>query len=316
MERGPIASLPDVCEVEAIDGSEAKPDRPPDLLLEVAHGATRAAHFDATASRLVGTMPPDLRDFFFVNTDVGAPEIARRIAARVVAADPGRRALLVRCLIPRTFVDCNRTIDAAQRARASAPGEMTPGLMPWITREEDRRFLLERHAAYAAVVDRAVARVCGSGGTALFVHTYAPREVDVAVDERIVERLREAWGPQRIETFRLRPEADLIAREPGGRLLVDEDLVERTRAALAGSGVTSTVNGTYPLHPSTMAWLHASRHPGRTLCFEVRRDLVVRAFTPFAEMDADPAKADAIAAPFADALVAWWRAARTSPAPS
>ena len=68
----------------------------PDLLVEIPHGATRAAHFDALASELVGPFPDDLRDFFFVNTDVGAPEVGGALAARVVADDPHRTAVVIR----------------------------------------------------------------------------------------------------------------------------------------------------------------------------------------------------------------------------
>ena len=46
----------------------------------------------------------------------------------------------------------------------------------------------------------------------------------------------------------------------------------------------------------------AARFPGRTLCFEVRRDLLVRRFTPFAEMATDPDAVDRMAAPIASAL--------------
>jgi hypothetical protein len=303
-----LASVPDVCDVELVDGREASPSAPPDLLLEVPHGATRTEHFRAVASRLRGPMPEGLADFFHVNTDVGAPEVARRIAQRVVEARPARRAVVVRCRVPRTFVDCNRVIDPAAAARPSKPGEMTPGLMPWVTHEEDRRLLLGRYAAYRTLVEAAVEATCGRGGTAVFAHSYAPREVDVAVDEHVVTSLREAYRPENIVRFPLRPEVDLIARDPEGRWLVDEDLVARTKDGLARAGLHCAVHGAYPLHPSSMAWLHASRHRGRTICFEVRRDLVARAFTPFAEMEIDPAKADRVAAPLADALLAWWDA--------
>jgi predicted N-formylglutamate amidohydrolase len=299
----PLASVPDVCEVETLEGSRAREDGAVDLLVEVPHGATRTVDFTAVASRLRGTLPTGLVDFFHVNTDVGAPEVARAIARRVVGARPSWRVRLVRCRIPRTFVDCNRVIDPAAAARPSAKGEMTPGLMPWITHPADRDLLLERYAAYRRVVEAAVEATCGRGGTAVFAHSYAPREVDVAVDADVVRHLHEAYRPGTIERHPLRPEVDLIARDPEGRFLVDEALVERVRAHLRRAGFACAVNGAYPLHPSTMAWMHASRFPGRTLCFEVRRDLLAREFTPFAAMEIDPAKADRVAAPLVEALL-------------
>ncbi len=121
MSTALLAALPSVADVAYVRGPAASgPDAPPDLLLEVPHGATRAAHFDALRADLVGAYADDLRDFFFVNTDVGAPELAQRIAERFVAADPTRTAVVVRCLVPRTFVDCNRVI-AARRGRRREP---------------------------------------------------------------------------------------------------------------------------------------------------------------------------------------------------
>src|SRR6478752_1623726 len=81
---------------------------PPSLLLEVPHGATRTADFERVRQRLKGALPPGLGDFFHVNTDVGAPELAEAIARRYVADHPERAALVLRCLVPRTFIDCNR----------------------------------------------------------------------------------------------------------------------------------------------------------------------------------------------------------------
>ncbi|MBZ0151417.1 MAG: hypothetical protein K8J09_07780, partial [Planctomycetes bacterium] len=65
-------SIPKVCEVELVRGAAAGAAAAPDLLLEVAHGATTAAHFDGLRAELRGDYDGSLRDFFFVNTDVGA----------------------------------------------------------------------------------------------------------------------------------------------------------------------------------------------------------------------------------------------------
>ncbi|MFO0931452.1 MAG: hypothetical protein U1E39_01945 [Planctomycetota bacterium] len=297
----PLASVPSVADVAHVRGAAARPDAAPDLLLEVPHGATRAAHFDALRAALVGAYPDDLRDFFFVNTDVGAPELAQRIAERFVAADPTRAAVVVRCLVPRTFVDCNRVVPPDAVGAASRPGQMTPGLMPWVKADADRRLLLARHAAYTDLVARAADAVLPRG-RALMVHTYAPRTVDVAVDDRIVASLHDAYRPEVVERWPLRAPVDLITKTPDGVFLADAGLVARARAGLASLGIAVAENEAYGLHPSTAAAAVAARFPGATLCFEVRRDLLVRRFTPFLEMTTDPDAIDRLAAPFAAAL--------------
>jgi hypothetical protein len=288
-------SIPDVCEVAFVRGAAAQTE--PGLLLEVPHGATRAEHFDALRRALVGSYPEDLRDFFFVNTDVGAPELALRVALAVVAADPARSVALLRSLIPRTFVDCNRVIGS------SASG-MTPGVHAWVREPRDLELLLARHGAYRTLAESLYAGVCGRGGLALMLHSYAPRSIDVPVDERIVERLREAYRPETIGSWPLRAEVDLIADDPQGRTLASEALVREVRRELLAAGLEVARCGSYALHPSTLAHAFATRYPGRTLCLEVRRDLLVEEFTPFAEMQADAAKLERIALPLARAVSA------------
>jgi N-formylglutamate amidohydrolase len=295
-----VRSIPDVCDVALVRGARA--GETPDLLLEVPHGATRAADFNALQRVLRGPFPADLRDFFFVNTDVGAPEVALRVAERVVAADPTRSAIVIRSRIPRTFVDCNRLIDADTRPRASAAGEMTPGVHAWVRDPDDLALLLARYRAYRALVEETCERVCARGGRAVMVHSYAPRSIDVPVDERIVERLREAYLPERYATWPLRSPVDLIVDTQEGTRLASPELVERVRAAFLAAGFDVALNAAYALHPSTLAHALAQRHRGRTLCLELRRDLLVPEFTPFAEMTADPTKVDRIAAPLATAL--------------
>jgi len=151
--------------------------------------------------------------------------------------------------------------------------------------------------------------VMGARGLALFVHTYAPRSVDVAVDEHVVANLREAYRPEVVGRWPLRSEVDLITRDPDGRRLADEGLVTALHAAFAAAGVGSAENHAYALHPSTLAAVHAARFPGRTLCFEMRRDLLVAEFTPFAEMRIDPAAAERMAGILAGPVGTWMRAA-------
>lgn len=295
-----MQSIPDVCEVALVRGAAAGAE--PDLLLEVPHGATRAADFDGLRAELRGDYPAELREFFFVNTDVGAPEVARRVAERVVARDPERSALVIRCLLPRTFVDCNRVIDSASQARTSAPGELTAGLHAWVKDPEDRRLLLARYAAYRALVEEACAQVCGGGGRAVMVHSYAPRSIDVPVDERIVASLREAYAPGRLERWPLRAPVDLIVDTPEGERLAEEELVARLQRGFGAAGFEAVVNGAYSLHPATLAGVLARRYPGRTLCLEYRRDLLVGEFRPFVEMEVDEELVDRAAGPLAGEL--------------
>jgi len=284
-------SIPDVAEYALVRGAAAQSE--PTLLFEIPHGATRAAHFDALRGALVGTYPDDLRDFFFVNTDVGAPELALRVALAVVTAQPTRSVAVLRSLIPRTFVDCNRVIE-------SAPAGMTPGVHVWVKDPRDLALLLARYRAYRELAESLYAGVCGRGGLALMLHSYAPRSIDVPVDENIVASLRAAYRPEKIGSWPLRAEVDLIADDPEGRTLAPEPLVRE----LLASDLHAVRCGSYALHPSTLAHAFATKYPGRTLCLEVRRDLLVEEFTPFAEMRADPGKFERLALTLARAVLA------------
>ncbi|MCA8949230.1 MAG: hypothetical protein KDE27_06995, partial [Planctomycetes bacterium] len=127
-----IRSIDGVCDVALVRGAAAVPDARPAVVLEVPHGATRGEDFRALRARLRGDVPNDLIEFFFVNTDIGAPELAFAIAERLVAAAPSCSALVLRSRLPRTLVDCNRSLDRASVPSGSGAGELTPGLPPWI----------------------------------------------------------------------------------------------------------------------------------------------------------------------------------------
>ena len=287
-----------------VRGTGAISGRPPDLLLEVPHGATRGADFSALRSQLVGDYAEDLRDFFFVNTDVGAPELAAAVARRFVAVCPDRVAAVVRCLLPRTFVDCNRRIDANAAAKASEAGAPTPGLMPWVRHAQDRRLLLSHYAAYREVVEAGFEAVCGAGGLGLMVHTYAPRSIDVAVDEDIVASLHAAYRPERIGSWPLRAPVDLITVDPEGQELAAVEVARVAEREFVAAGMRVERNGAYNLHPITLAHSFAVRYPGQTLCLEVRRDLLVPDFVPFVELTVDPAKVEPAARPLTTAAQA------------
>jgi predicted N-formylglutamate amidohydrolase len=297
------SSFPGILDVTIARGSDAPADAPPDLLIEVPHGATATADFTALAAQLTSPLPPDLVDFFHVNTDAGAPELASAIAERFVADAPTRSAAVLRCRVPRTFIDCNRRIDApAAEFRA---GKVTPGLMPWITTDDDRARLRAAYDAYVAAVRDALAAQPADGAV-LLLHSYAPRTVDVEVDLDIVTNLHRAYRNDRETSWPLRPEIDVIGRGTDGTGHAPPAVVAALRTELAGLGITPADSATYPLHPSTLAWDHAMARPGRALCVEVRRDLLADPFTPFAEMRIGAAKVDRLATPFARALRAWW----------
>lgn len=295
-------SIPGVVDVEVVRGAGAA-DAAPSLLIEIPHGATRTRDFDALAARLTSPLPAGLVDFFHVNTDVGAPELAHAVARRLVTDEPARAVAIVRCRIPRTFIDCNRRLDAS--AAEFKAGKVTPGLMPWITTEADRMLLRELHQVYVEAVAAADAALAPDGAL-LLLHSYAPRTIDVEVDERIVAALHAAYAPDVEPTWPLRPELDVIGRAIDGTDHAPRAVVEALRAQLAAAGLTVAESVTYPLHPSTLAWDHVVRRPGRTLCLEVRRDLLADPFTPFAEMHIAPHLVERLTGPVAAAVARWW----------
>jgi predicted N-formylglutamate amidohydrolase len=300
----PFLPQPGVVDALVVRGGNAPAFSTPDLLIEIPHGATRTADFTALEAQLRSPLPDALVDFFHVNTDAGAPELAEAVARRFVTGDPKRTAAIVRCRIPRTFIDCNRRIDAAPEAFRE--GKVTPGLMPWITVPEDRALLRGLYDLYTASVRSAADAVMSRGGAMLMLHTYAPRSVDVEVDADIVKNLRRAYEPEVFPTWPLRPELDVIGRGTDGAQYAPEAVVSALQEGVAALGLTVADSATYPMHPSTMAWNFAQAWQGRTLCLEVRRDLVADPFEPFAEMTIGPDKVKALAGPIADALRRWW----------
>ena len=298
-----LTSLPEILDVTTVRGARARPDAALDLLIEIPHGATATRDFTTLAAKLTSPLPDGLVDFFHVNTDAGAPELARAIAERFVAEEPTRSAAVLRCRIPRTFVDCNRRIDAS--AADFKAGKVTPGLMPWITTGADRELLRAAHDRYVGAVREAITHLARDGAL-LLLHSYAPRTVDVEVDLQIVANLRRAYEPDREPAWPLRPEIDVIGRELDGTDRAPAGVVAALRHELAGLGIELAESATYPLHPSTLAWDHVVARPGRVLCVEVRRDLLAEPFEPFAEMRIGVAKVDRLVGPFVRALRRWW----------
>lgn len=298
-----LGSIADILDVHVIAGAAAAAGAPADLLIEVPHGAWGAEEFAAWAGRLVGPHPAGLRDFFYVNTDVGAFGLGMAAASQFVAHHPARTVIVVRCRIPRTFIDCNRVIDAS--AEDFVAGGVTPGLMPWIVEDADRALLLDAYRQYTERV-AAVSAGLAADAAMVLLHTYSPRTVDVQVDADVVQNLRDAWAPDRVETWPLRPAFDVISRALDGTSYTPLAVVDVLRTQLGRQNWEVADSATYPMHPSTMAWTHVQRRPARTLCLEARRDLLVRRWDPFSAMEDDPARLAPIATALAEALGAWW----------
>src|SRR4051794_3685825 len=106
-------SIPGVLDVLVVRGDRAARDAAPDLLVEVPHGATRTTDFTALAAKLRRPLRDRLVVFSPVTPDAGAYELGEAVARRFVAAAPTRACAILRCRTPRTFIDCNRRIDAA-----------------------------------------------------------------------------------------------------------------------------------------------------------------------------------------------------------
>jgi hypothetical protein len=246
-------------------------------------------------------------DFFEVNTDKGAFELAcdvARLHAQVLDDQGrGRRVQVIRARIPRTFVDTNRNL-AADAASFKAGG-VPPGLMPWVVSPADLDLLTARHAAYVSVVTEAMAALPAHAQLVL-MHTYAPRSLGVTVDFDIVPQLHAAYAPGTLESWPLRAEIDVIGRDAEGVLHVSPDVLAALQKHCADAGFTVADSGTYHLHPSTMGCHYTLALPGRCICIEVRRDLVSPegVFMPFAAWTPDPHRVAAIAEPIAQALLA------------
>jgi len=270
----------------------------PDLVIEIPHGATTTTDFTSLQAQLTSPLPAGLIDFFHVNTDAGAPELGLAIAAAL-----GKTVIVLRCRIPRTFIDCNRRIDASLADFKEA--KVTPGLMPWITTDADRAVLRRAYDRYVEAVQATIGQLAPDGAI-LMLHTYAPRSVDIEVGPDIGPQLRRAYQPEIEPTWPLRPEIDVISRSLDGTSHAPPAVLEGLRSELATIGIPVAESATYPMHPSTLAWDHVVAHPGRAICVEVRRDLLADPFTPFAQIQIGAAKVERLVGPFANALRRWW----------
>lgn len=273
-------SVTGVCNTGVLSGTEADPLAAPDLLIEVPHGATRLLHYESLRGLLKGTYDDNLTKFFYVNTDVGAPEAAVAVARGLLARQPEMKIRILRSLVPRTFADCNRT------AEANGDNAAVPN---YVTDPVDIATVIAYHQSYVDQAERAYAEVCARGGYALILHTYAPRTVKIDhVNGDIVEQLTEAWLPKNRRKWSKRPDVDLITAPPDGESLAPAGLAEDVRRQYASINVEVAENASYKLHHETLGLRWSNQYPGRVLCVELNRQRLVKRWAPLEPMEVMP----------------------------
>ena len=292
-------SVAGVCNTGVLSGAKADPQAVPDLLIEVPHGATRLLHYESLRGLLKGSYPDDLIKFFYVNTDVGAPETAVAVARGLLTCQPALKIRILRSLVPRTFVDCNRM----PRASDNGQTKVTPWVPHYVTDPVDIDTVTAYHQSYVAQAERAYTEVCGNGGQALILHTYAPRSVNVGtIEGNIVEQLTDAWLPQNRRKWSKRPDVDLITTTTDGESLASPDLVDEVRRRYKSIKIDVAENDTYHLHPDTLGLRWSQEYPRRVLCVELNRQRLVRKWTPLEPLEVVPRCVEKMAQPLIAAV--------------
>lgn len=287
-------SVEGVCNTGIVAGVEADPSATPDLLIEVPHGATRLLHYESLRGLLKGTYDEDLTKFFYVNTDVGAPEAAVAVARGLLARQPELKIRILRSLVPRTFVDCNRL----PGSNGDGEANVTPHVPHYVSDPADVATVTAYHQSYVDQAERAYAEVCGNGGYGLILHTYAPRTVELGrIDGDVVERLAEAWLPKNRRKWRKRPDVDLITATADGDSLAPAELVEDVKRRYAAIQFEVGENATYQLHPQTLGMQWSAQHPGQILCVEFNRQRLVKKWTPLEPLEVMPKRVAKMAEP-------------------
>ncbi len=270
------------------------------LLIEVPHGATRTFDYDLLARKLKSPLPPQLDHFFYVNTDIGAPEGAQWLGQSLSARGFG--VVVARCLIPRTFIDTNRVITKPTGGKLVEG--MTPAVPGYISDAGDSAMLIVMHSVYHAVVGAAYAAICGkANGLALQLHSFAPKSVSIEkTDASIVDALHAAYVPEVYATWPERPAIDLISATPDGSFKSAPHLCSALRAAYLEAGIIAEENATYHLHPFTMGLHYAQQHADQVLCVELNRGLLADPFVPFGESPISEPKVERMVAPIGRVL--------------
>lgn len=287
--------------VEVTEFKSATPSRKW-LLIEVPHGATRKGDYDAVFAQLESPLPEQLEHFFFVNTDVGAPEGAAWLGKTLSAQ--GLNVVVARCLIPRTFIDANRVV--ARTEAGVVKDGLTPAVASYVTSAKDIAWLTALHQRYHRVVDGLYQDVCRKhDGLALQLHSYSPRSVGIEkVDQDIVKALHAAYVPEVYAKWPERPAVDLICETADGSFKAAPKLHDALLAAYAADGVEAKKNGTYHQHPVTMGYEYASAFPQQVVCVELNRGLVCDPFVPFGVSPLSEEKLARMVAPIGRVLVA------------
>lgn len=300
-------------------GPEAEPGAAPTVLCELPHGATRLV--DLAAAKVLTRDYPEARydKFFLANTDQGSPEYGGRFAAmlcdpeglaglgleaavieRVRARVARMKVLMIRCLIPRTIADVNRVWEPG---RDFTSANLTGVIAPFVTDPIEVMAIRGRYDEYQALRRAAHELVCGSGGFAFNLHTYAPISVSIVPDEPIVDTLERAYRPENFPTYPRRPEAQLITATPGGEYLGDRALAAAIALEYAKIGVKAAENEPFDLHPATTCAATCAEYPGRVTVLELSRERLAEVFDPFVEMKISAAKVETMAAPLAAAFL-------------
>lgn len=273
------------------------------LFVDVPHGATRKADYDAVFANLKGALPAQLEHFFFVNTDIGAPEGAAWLGETLQAR--GINVVVARCLIPRTFIDPNRVV-ALGDAEGKVKDGLTAAVPAYLTNADDLAWLGQQHARYHAAIDAAYLEVCrGKNGLAVQLHSYSPRSVGIEkVDADIVNALHAAYVPEVYATWPERPPVDLITATKDGSFRTAPRLVDALLAEYAKAGIDAKENATYHLAPAAMGMVYAQQYPDQVVCVELNRGLVAEPFVPFGVSPISDEKVARMVEPIANVIAA------------
>lgn len=273
------------------------------LFVDVPHGATRKADYDAVFANLKGALPAQLEHFFFVNTDIGAPEGAAWLGKTLQAR--GINVVVARCLIPRTFIDPNRVV-ALGDAEGKVKDGLTAAVPAYLTNADDLAWLGHEHARYHSAIDAAYLEVCrGKNGLAVQLHSYSPRSVGIEkVDADIVNALHAAYVPEVYATWPERPPVDLITATKDGSFRTAPRLVDALLAEYAKAGIDAKENATYHLAPAAMGMVYAQQYPDQVVCVELNRGLVAEPFVPFGVSPISDEKVARMVEPIANVIAA------------
>ena len=305
-----------------ISGVDARDDAPADVLCEVPHGATEAAHLDS-ARDLVGDYPDRYDDLFWVNTDQGAPEYAQRFAevitdaawveanaaplldsvslSRACERASKRKVRLIRALVPRTFVDFNRCWNIPGDTFAAA--NLTGVVGSFVTAPEDIERLQGLHAHYQSRVQAAYLDVCGRGGAAFNLHTYAPISVSIVAGEDLVTTVRRAYEPEHYPSQPRRPTAQLITALPGQPPMADASMIALLKARFEAAEIELAENHPFTLHTATTAFAQIQAYPKQVTLIELSRAALAESFVPFVPLQISSAKVEQHTAPLALAFI-------------